>query len=104
MFKRTFVLFLPLVIAACTGKAEPTSAAVLPTSTAGTTASPPPSPAVEPTPASASGIGFVSECTLVSSLPEAPSEFAELFGVTAEDWVDGPDTAALTIVEYGDFQ
>ncbi|MBE9524460.1 MAG: hypothetical protein IMY76_05140 [Chloroflexi bacterium] len=43
-------------------------------------------------------------CTLTSSVPEAPQEYVELFGVTENDWVKGPETAALTIVEYGDFQ
>ncbi|MEN7974152.1 MAG: hypothetical protein ABFR47_10010, partial [Verrucomicrobiota bacterium] len=45
-----------------------------------------------------------SGCTLTSSESETPSEFVELFGVTENDWVKGPETAALTIVEYGDFQ
>ncbi|RME07132.1 MAG: hypothetical protein D6803_04725 [Anaerolineae bacterium] len=62
------------------------------------------SPTAEQEPKETGSSGFVSECTLVSALPEAPSEFEALFAVTAEDWVDGPDTAALTIVEYGDFQ
>ena len=44
------------------------------------------------------------ECTLVSSQPEAPSEYAAIFSVKENDWVKGPDSAALTIVEYGDFQ
>jgi len=43
-------------------------------------------------------------CTLTSSEPEASEEYALLFGVTENDWVKGPETAALTIVEYGDFQ
>ncbi len=106
MFKRTYVLLLPLLIAACSGEAEPTSSAVLPapTETVAVAALPSPSPVVEPSSTPESNVEFVSECTLVSSLPEAPSEFAELFGITGGDWVDGPDTAALTIVEYGDFQ
>ncbi len=104
MFKRISILFMPLVIAACAGKAEPTSSAAPPAPTEVVATSPAPSPSPAVAAATEGAVDFVSECTLVSSLPEAPSEFAELFGVTAGDWVDGPETAALTIVEYGDFQ
>jgi hypothetical protein len=45
-----------------------------------------------------------SECTLVSSLPDPPQEYAEVFAVTPDDWVLGPEDAAITIIEYGDFQ
>jgi len=47
---------------------------------------------------------FVSECTLVSSPMDSETPYADLFAVTERDWVLGPDTAALTIVEYGDYQ
>ena len=44
------------------------------------------------------------ECTLVSSEPEAPSELVAILSVKENDWVSGPETAAVTIVEYSDFQ
>jgi hypothetical protein len=44
------------------------------------------------------------ECTLVSDQPDVPAELVTIFGVTEDDWVKGPETAALTIVEYSDFQ
>jgi hypothetical protein len=53
---------------------------------------------------SISASGTKMECTLVSDQPDVPAEYAAIFGVTEDDWVLGPDTAALTIVEYGDFQ
>lgn len=46
----------------------------------------------------------LSECTVVSSLPEPSTEFVELFTVNANDWVTGPEDAAVTLIEYGDFQ
>ena len=49
-------------------------------------------------------VELVSECTLVSSPMSPESQYAELFAVTEDDWVFGPDDAALTIVEYGDYQ
>lgn len=51
-----------------------------------------------------SGMDTTSECTLVSSLPDAPEEYAELFSVQEDDWVVGSENAAITLIEYGDFQ
>jgi hypothetical protein len=51
-----------------------------------------------------SGEQLASECTLVSSLPDAPDEYAELFSIQDNDWVSGSDDAAITLIEYGDFQ
>ena len=45
--------------------------------------------AVDPPPAPVETTA--SECTLVSSLPEAPEEYAELFAVNEDDWVSGPE-------------
>jgi hypothetical protein len=53
---------------------------------------------------SVSAVGMQMECTLVSDQPDAPAEFVEIFGVNEKDWIKGPDTAAVTFVEYGDFQ
>lgn len=47
---------------------------------------------------------FVSQCSIAGSLAEAPTQFEELFAVSDSDWVVGPEDAAITIVEYGDFQ
>jgi hypothetical protein len=55
----------------------------------------------EPEPAST---GLVSECTLVSSLPDTPPEYAALFALKDSDWIVGPEGAAVTIIEYSDFQ
>lgn len=51
-----------------------------------------------------SATGVQMECTLVSDQPEAPAEFVAIFGVAEDDWVIGPENAAVTIVEYSDFQ
>jgi hypothetical protein len=59
---------------------------------------------IEKEPSQVSMDGPASECTLVSSLPESPPEYAELFGLTEDDWVIGPEDAAVTLIEYGDFQ
>jgi hypothetical protein len=47
---------------------------------------------------------LLSECTVVSALPEPPAEFVELFSVNENDWVVGPEDASVTLIEYGDFQ
>jgi preprotein translocase subunit SecG len=51
-----------------------------------------------------SAVGTQMECTLVSDQPEVPAELEAIFGVTEEDWVVGPEGAAVTFVEYSDFQ
>jgi hypothetical protein len=48
--------------------------------------------------------GMQMECTLVSDQPDAPAELVAIFGVTEDDWVKGSDSAAVTFVEYSDFQ
>ena len=48
--------------------------------------------------------GLKSECTLISSVPEPDPEIADLFTVTEKDWASGPEDAAVTLIEYGDFQ
>ena len=117
MFRKIFIplLILPLIVAACDGESAGLEAApasepaavttVLPTET------PPSDKAAEAAPteakttdAESAAAAFTSECTLVSSMPEVPESYTQLFGVTENDWVYGPETAALTIVEYGDFQ
>ena len=58
----------------------------------------------EPAPSEVSTGEFVSECAIADSLAEGSSELEELFGVRDTDWVVGPEDAAITLVEYGDFQ
>jgi hypothetical protein len=41
---------------------------------------------------------------MVSDQPEASAELEAILGVKENDWVYGPETAAVTIVEYADFQ
>jgi hypothetical protein len=104
-----FTILLTFLLAACGGEVEITEAVEVANTP---TALPAPAATVEtaetvetgeftvPTPMTTLGNG----CTLTSSEPEAPQEYVELFGVTEDDWVKGPETAALTIVEYGDYQ
>jgi len=47
---------------------------------------------------------LVSECTVVSSLPGPEDEIPEVFSIKEDDWVIGPEDAAITLIEYGDFQ
>ena len=44
------------------------------------------------------------ECTVVGDQQAAPAELASILSVKENDWVSGPETAAVTIVEYSDFQ
>ncbi len=116
MYKRFLIplLVLAFLLAACGGEAPTqageTSAQEAPPTPEATHTQPPPTqppptetPALaaeeEPTPAK-----FVSECTMVSAPMDPETPYADIFAVTDDDWVLGPETAALTIVEYGDYQ
>ena len=105
--KPTILLVPIILVAVACGRAEQ-----LPT--IGAAESPSPTPAkilpTEPLQAGEDGTsqvfvdGPVSECTLVSSLPEPAQEYAGIFAVTENDWAVGPKDAAVTFIEYGDFQ
>ena len=120
--KPLVILFLMtmLLLAACSSAAEtpatqaaapetePQPTDVQPTEVQPTEAQP---AEVEPTETEAaksggdaSAVGTQMECTLVSDQPEAPAELEAIFGVTEDDWVIGLESAAVTFVEYGDFQ
>jgi hypothetical protein len=112
MTKRYLALLLTMfLLAACSGQEQALvteaplqEAETQPTETAAATEAEP-----TETEAAASGkVGTASgvqmECTLVSDQPDAPAEYVAIFGVTEDDWAIGPETAAVTFVEYGDFQ
>ena len=79
---------------------EPAIEEVTPTETEAV----PTEPAASETGGGSSAADPQMECTLVSDQPDVPAELVAIFGVTEDDWVKGPQTAAVTIVEYGDFQ
>ncbi len=44
-------------------------------------------------------------CTVSSAKPTTgPTPESVFGGVTAQDWVTGPETATVTLIEYSDFQ
>ena len=109
MPKRLLVLLMLILflLAACSG-AEQTPVSETPApedESEPTIAAPTQTSAPEPTKEKVVVTGPQMECTLVSSdQPDAPAELVAIFGVTEGDWVKGPDTAAVTFVEYSDFQ
>jgi ABC-type transport system substrate-binding protein len=61
-------------------------------------------PVVVPTSVDFSASGPAS-CTVVSTIPDPdPTQAAVFPPVTEEDWTFGPPDAAVTILEYSDFQ
>jgi protein-disulfide isomerase len=55
--------------------------------------------------AATSGPVAAAACTVVSPQPTpGPTEQSLFPPVSADDWILGPDTAAVTIIEYSDFQ
>ncbi|MBM3144771.1 MAG: hypothetical protein FJ010_07335 [Chloroflexi bacterium] len=111
MFTRIIpiLLIIPVLMAACGGEAPTRGAeatvqeAISAPQATHTKVPPTETPALVPEEESVPS-GLVSECTIVSSPMDPESPFEEFFAVTETDWVSGPETATLTIVEYGDFQ
>ena len=91
------LLFLVFALAGCQGNAP---AAVQ------NTATPSPSPiqATQPA-ATASSTPSPMGCTVVSPKPTPGPTEASLFPpIGKEDWVQGPEDASVTLLEYSDFQ
>jgi len=106
MFRRLFflltVLLIPLGLASCAGEQPTAPADTAESSVAAPTVEPAlPEP---PRPSPTAITGPQMECTMVSDQPEASAELEAILGVKENDWVYGPETAAVTIVEYADFQ
>jgi len=111
MYKRflTPLLVLAFFLAACSGEvptqdAEDTVQEVGPAPQATHTEPPPTETPALVVEEELAPVELVSECTIVSAPMDPESPYADLFAVTDDDWISGPETAALTIVEYGDYQ
>ncbi len=90
-------ILMGLFLAACQG-----AASALPTATPTAAPTLTPAPAT-PTPAPVAG--SQAGCTVVSLLPTPDPAGSSAFpAVGGGDWIQGKDTALVTLVEYGDFQ
>jgi hypothetical protein len=99
--RKLIVLLLMLTVVALAGCLPQTHAS--PTSTVTSTAHPAPTGLVT-VPAQAALLPG-SGCTAVTQKP-TPGPTAESIypPITSTDWVKGPDSAKVTMIEYGDFQ
>ncbi len=95
MLKR-LLLFIPwLALAACSS--SPTQLPLAQPTT--------PAPAATETSAPVASAGRTVGCTVESPRPTpGPTEQSVFPFPGASDWVKGPETAAITILEYSDFQ
>lgn len=98
------LMLIPLLMAACTPAETPTIEEAPATELAAPPATESAKPAPTAKPVSQGPAAPGMECTLVGDQEAAPAELVAIFGVTADDWAQGLDTAAVTIVEYSDFQ
>ena len=109
--KRLWILLilLLLLLAACTGASSDTTeveSALVgdDVSSENPTEPEPTTEAPTATVGSSNKSGLEMECTFVGDSPNVPPEYEAIFGVTESDWVKGSETAAVTILEYSDFQ
>ncbi len=95
MRKTFFLVVLFGLLSACQ---SPSSANATETPIMSLFTPPPPTIAATPTPVS-------MHCTLIARAPTpAPTEQFQFPPISQDDWVIGPETAIVTIIEYADFQ
>ena len=99
------------ILSACAVQPVPTAVPVPTNLPATATATLPPIPSTTPTdmatPAPTTVIlpSGPATCSVISAVPTVdPTAEAYLPTVSKSDWKTGPDSAAITIIEYGDFQ
>jgi hypothetical protein len=103
----TFSIVLVVFLAAC--QSAPTSPTATPEEQVQASPIPtqtelPPLPEVSPTPTDDQSANQAdANCTVVSRGP-VPTEESVVPPVSDTDWVQGPEDAMITIIEYGDFQ
>lgn len=94
------LIVVALVLAACGGQSTATKWA--PTSTKASAPAAPTATLAQPTAAVApTATALPNGCQTVSLLPEPDPAFP---AVAKSDWVKGPETAKITILEFSDFQ
>jgi hypothetical protein len=115
MFKRTLILFflLAFLLSACQSQATPTITESAAQDTQDLAAqgdstgeaSPVPAKTEQPASLATGDTSSVANCTVISRNPTPGPTEQSLFPPPGDaDWVVGPDTAAMTIYEYSDFQ
>lgn len=111
MLRRFLTVIIPLgwLLAACQGapvtEAPDTPLAATPQPTPSATVRRIPTATPSTQARSAATPSAQAQCTAVSRQPTpGPTEKSLFPPASASDWVEGPDTAAVTIIEYSDFQ
>jgi hypothetical protein len=102
-----FIFALALLLSACSGNETSTQPQEPPNDTVGEVVGS--SPVAPPTATAnqtvITGDGEPMACNVVSLLPPLdPTQQAIFPAVSDQDWIEGPDGAQVTIVEYSDFQ
>jgi hypothetical protein len=102
-------ILLALLLGACQGNAPASTEAASSTTIEAYAATQPSgessTSATEPAAAETQAPGTSTGCTVVSPQPTpGPTEQSLFPPVSDQDWVMGPETASITIIEYGDFQ
>jgi protein-disulfide isomerase len=107
MLRRILIplLFLASILAACAGSTSSQSGtSVVPTAPE-QVAQAPTQPVQATSSSSTETPAAPPGCTVISPQPTpGPTQQSVFPPVSDKDWVQGPSTAAITLVEYGDFQ
>lgn len=111
MFNKLFTFSVVIVVFLAACQSTPASPTEQPQeqaqpSPAATSTELPPLPEVSPTPTEAQIVNQAdANCTVVSKPPTpGPTAQSIIPLVSESDWVQGPEDARVTIIEYGDFQ
>jgi hypothetical protein len=104
-FTLFWLLIVAMALAACQGQVQSNPAVLAPTHTGQPTSARAPETSAATSTAKLAGAAAPPGCTVISPpATPGPTEQSVFPPATEKDWSTGPQDAAITLIEYSDFQ